>query len=60
MTLQLLVDNLSEYGSKYDEKTKSLNFNIYSKNATYVEIYFYDQPTGEDEKVNEKKQGEFI
>lgn len=45
--------NPIKLGAHFDNQTNSFTFNIYSKNALRVVIYFYGNPLNEEEKFSQ-------
>lgn len=41
-------------GSRYDSQTNTVHFNVYSKNATCIHLYFYTDAYGSDEVLVKK------
>jgi hypothetical protein len=45
-------------GAHFDDQTESSTFNIYSKNASRVDVYFYAGPVNEEEKLSRELEKE--
>jgi len=54
-----IVNDKTQLGANYNEKTKSVDFKLYSKNATKVFLCIFDKPEGEQAVMTlEMKKGE--
>lgn len=56
----IITKDKTELGANYNENTKSVEFKLYSKNATAVKLCIFDKPQGENPVMvlnMEKKEG---